>query len=202
MFVQPDLSAAERFFRQMYGVPEGTGECKILRDEDLTPEQMFQAKLNEQRIREHQAQLEEKYGGRLSVEHFDAFTDVVTGLRFEFNHSANRTLSKDELAAFERRYAADPTSETMWQIMAELTQMGVLDGKTVFHEWQMSQKMEQSGGWGGANHSFTSALEGVLSRIDNVLYGISMDKATDAWTLGKEKENYETMRELLALIAG
>lgn len=123
--------------------------------------------------------------------HFFSFEDT----------GSNRQLSETEIAAFQEKYAADPSMNTLWKILAEMSRMGIINGFIAFNEYQMAQKREQIGRDpfgivpGGA-----TTIDILHSRLENILYGISIDTTQSADDLAAETKKYENLQKMIGLI--
>jgi len=181
-----DLSHLER----AWGLPQGS--LKLIHESEFTEEQRFQAALNKAK---EEAILEEN-GGRIKGWH-----DCVRNIHIKFNGPATRALTDDEVANFQAQYAENPTADTMWRIMGEMSQMGAIDGEVVLTEMLQFYRNERLGLETGKS---TSVLDvgAILSRLDNVLYQISQDKATPHYAKDSESERYEELQKMIRLIAG
>lgn len=127
---------------------------------------------------------------------------------FNFDSKCNRRLSEAEIKAFQQEYAENPCGNTLWKILAKLSQMGVVNGKAAFDECMASDTVRQPECWRISEpHNDPSVLEDVLARLDSMLYGISLygngiDKNTDADTLEALIKKYESLQKIIQLIAG
>lgn len=123
---------------------------------------------------------------------------------FSFEERAcGRSLSEEEWEALRQKYALAPGMNTLWKILAELSRMGVVNGFAAFHEYQMAQRREQLGYEpSGIVAGGVSTVDTLLSRLDNVLYGIGLDRTLDASALRNETEKHETLRDAIRRITG
>lgn len=135
----------------------------------------------------------------LSPHHFDAYTDTATGLRFEFNNPS-RALSAGEISTLQERYNANPTSQEMWSILAELTCTGVLDGAAVFYEYQYAKKFEQ---WSFENIDLATVdfdENKLLERLYRIVDQFNGDLALDLHDREKGAKAYEDFADMVQRI--
>lgn len=121
---------------------------------------------------------------------------------FSFEDAGNnRQLSESEIAAFQEKYAADPSMNTLWKILAEMSRMGIINGFIAFNEYQMAQKREQIGhdSMGNVTGGVVN-LDTLRSRLENVQYGISIDTAKNADDMAAEAKRYEKLQEMIEMI--
>lgn len=181
-----DLSHLER----AWGLPQGS--LKLVHESEFTEEQRFQAALNKAK---EEAILEEN-GGKIK-----GWVDCVRNIHIKFNGPANRSLSNEEIEKFQAQYAEDPSPDTMWRIMGEMSQMGAVDGEAVLTEMLQFYRDERLGLETG-RYSSPLDVGAVLSRLDSILSHISQDRTKDAYARQVESRRYEELQKMIRLIAG